>query len=97
MSESTMKSGNSTDPIYERTYHSTSESLVSVIIDAIANAAGVEPAALDKPLYEAIDTDALSKLFHNLDGSVDGYVAFNYLSYRVFVHSDGAVAVYERI
>lgn len=72
----------------------SSDDLVVAILDAVADAAGVDPSALDKPLYEAIDPDALSKLFHTLDGSVDGYVAFTYDGYRVIAYSDGSVQVY---
>lgn len=91
-----MEYDGSTEPIHTRTHRPSSEGLVTTIVSAIADAAGTEPAALDRPLYEAVDTDALAKLFHDLNGSVDGYVAFNYDQFRVFIHSDGTVQVYDR-
>lgn len=85
----------STDSTERGQQHPTSEALVSRVIEAIADTAGVDPAALDQPLYDVVDPDALAKLFHTLDGSVDGYVAFTYADYRVLIYSDGSVQVYE--
>lgn len=96
MSESPSYTDRSIESSYQGQNQPTSESLVIAILDAVADAAGVEPAALDRPLYEVIDPDALSQLFHTLDGSVDGYVAFTYYGYRVVAYSDGSVEVYEQ-
>lgn len=92
MSESPSHTNNRTDPINQNDQLSTDD-LVVAILDAVADAAGVDPSELDQPLYEAIDPDALSNLFHTLDGSTEGYVAFSYHGYRVIAYSDGSVQV----
>lgn len=94
MSESSSQPDHSTEPVHQNEPPSGND-LVVAIVDAVADAAGVDASALDTPLYDAIDPDALSKLFHTLDGSVDGYVAFTYDGYRVLAYSDGSVDVYD--
>lgn len=65
----------------------TDATLSSAVLAAVADREGVEPAELDRPLFDAIDPDALDALFDR--GS--GRVRFTYLGYRVVAHSDGRV------
>ena len=94
MSETQSRQDSGQDSIDQRTF-STGNDLVVAILDAIADAAGLDAAELNTPLYDVIDPDALAKLFHTLDGSVDGYVAFTYEGYRIVAYSDGTVQVYD--
>lgn len=65
----------------------TDAALSSAVLAAVAEREGVEPAELDRPLFDAIDPDALDALFER--GS--GRVRFTYLGYTVVAHSDGRV------
>lgn len=65
------------------------------IVDAIAEERGVDPLALP-PLYEAIDPDALNRLFEtagSAGGSGRGRVVFTAADCEVVVHRDGRVDV----
>jgi hypothetical protein len=69
-----------------------------MVIDAVAEAAGVEPAELGASLYDQIDPDALDNLFsdrHNGQPRGTGHVVFTLLEYEVTVYSDGQVVVHE--
>jgi hypothetical protein len=71
--------------------------LTSVLVSAVADAAGVEPAALDgPPLYESVDATALESTLFEGEGASDCSVDFRYLDYRVVVDGDGRIRVYER-
>lgn len=59
------------------------------VVEAVADAEGIDPVALPSPLADAIDPDALDTLFR--DGS--GRVSFDYCGYRVTVDTDKAVDV----
>lgn len=63
------------------------------VVEAVAEAEGVDPADLDPPLARVIDPDALDALF--TDGS-SGWMTFHYSGYAVTVHADGSVDVRER-
>jgi hypothetical protein len=74
------------------------ESLSTAVIQAVADAADLEPAELGTPLYDQIDPDALDNLFSDRhDGTPrgGGHVAFTLLDYDVTVYSDGHVVVRE--
>lgn len=65
-----------------------------VIIDAVADAANVEP--LELPLlYEFIDPDALNTLFQKREGGVDSeaVLRFRINNWNVFVCSNGRIRV----
>ena len=59
------------------------------VIEAVAEAEGVDPVDLREPLFDVIDPDALEILFR--DGT--GYVVFEYHGYEVAVDSDRNVDV----
>jgi hypothetical protein len=64
----------------------------AAVVGRLAAATGVPAAALDPPLYDAVDPDALDRLSRNTRGTL----TFGYRGYRVTVDSEGRVAVAER-
>lgn len=84
--------------ITENAPYSGEESLSTAVIQAVADAADLEPAELGTPLYDQIDPDALDNLFsdrHNGMPRGSGHVVFTLLDYEVTVYSDGQVVVHE--
>ena len=69
--------------------HGNPDRLSESVIEAIAAAKGVDPMALTLPLFTAIETDALDRLFR----TPDGRVAFTYDDCRVTVEADGLIEV----
>lgn len=73
-------------------------SLVSRIVEKVADSEGVDPTELQPPLYEVIEPDALNAVFADAESDVsreDGRVEFTYCGYQVVVRSDGQVSVTE--
>ena len=99
MSENVTDNFNDADGgITESAPYDGEESLSAVVIQAVADAAGLEPAELGTPLYDQIDPDALDNLFsdrHNGMPRGSGRVVFTLLDYEVTVYSDGHVVVHE--
>jgi hypothetical protein len=62
------------------------ESITATVVTAVTNANGTEPAT---PLYETIDPDALEALYQHASPEV----SFEYIGYRVTIHSDRTVSV----
>lgn len=60
------------------------------VVEAVANAAGTDPLALEPPLTRVVDTDALDSLF--AAGSVTR-VAFEYAGHEVVVEGDETITV----
>jgi hypothetical protein len=84
--------------ITENAPYDSEQSLSTAVIQAVADAAGLEPAELGTPLYDQIDPDALDNLFsdrHNGMPRGSGHVVFTLLDYEVTVYSDGHVVVHE--
>lgn len=79
-------------PAAESTFADSSESIAIVIVRTVADAEGVDPVALEPPLHDAVDPDALESLFP--DGA-DGVVRFEYCGHEVAVSSDGVVTLTE--
>ena len=65
------------------------------VVEAVAEAEGVNPVELSPPLYEVVDPDALDDLFAptTVNGRMDGEVRFSYVGYEVTVAGDGYVSV----
>lgn len=65
-----------------------------VIIDALAEAAGVDPVDLP-PLYEFVDPEAINALFDRRDGptATEGILSFGVETWNVFVRADGRIRV----
>ena len=59
------------------------------VIDAVADAEGVDAIELTKPLHDVVEPDALDSIFQNGTGSM----TFAYLDYQVTVDHDGRVEV----
>lgn len=76
---------------------SPSELLSERIIRAVADAEGVSPTALDTPLYESIDPEALDRLFRSSDNRHGMTVSaqFEYYGYKLDIHSDGQLTLTE--
>ncbi|MFC6827096.1 HalOD1 output domain-containing protein [Halopelagius fulvigenes] len=71
------------------------EPLSLTVVRTVADAEGVEPTAL-RPLYSAVDPDALDSLFESGAGDGLGFageVQFQYHGYDVCIHSDGRVTL----
>lgn len=69
---------------------------ITAIIEAIAAHEGLDPMALEQPLYEVIDTDALDALVGNHRSEQARptiTVAFSYNGCRVHISGDGSVEV----
>lgn len=82
-------------PVIDEKYgHEDDLSPTEVIIDALAEATGVDPTNLP-PLFENIDPDAIDSLFDNSAGEapVDTYLCFRVEDWNVFVHADGRIRV----
>jgi len=68
----------------------TAYSISERVVTAVADAAGVDPSALDAPLYDAVDPDALDKLY---DERPHPTVEFAYGGHSVVVEPGGTVDV----
>ena len=82
-------------PVVDSQYGPESDrSPAEVIIDALAEAAGVDPLELP-PLYEFVDGDALDSLFEEHDGASDAeaLLSFRVEHWNVFVRADGRVRI----
>ncbi|NHN46422.1 hypothetical protein G9464_02245 [Halostella sp. JP-L12] len=61
------------------------------VVEAVAAVEEASPLELDRPLYDAIDPDALNALVGTQSGC--NVVEFSYLGYRVAVRGDGEITV----
>lgn len=64
------------------------------VVEAVADAEGVDPTELEVPLYAAVDSDALDALFRE-DGNAIARVQFTYYGYRITVEGDGELDLEE--
>lgn len=62
------------------------------VVEAVADAEGIDPADLPSPLADTVDPDALDSLFR----SGTGRVTFDYYGYRVTAGADRTVEVLPR-
>jgi hypothetical protein len=69
----------------------TDHTLSEAVLSAVAEREGTEEVELPVPLHDAIDPDALDRLFRRSGGRV----TFEYLDYLVTVADDGEVEVTE--
>jgi len=98
MSEHAIENCTDAHETTERMTDDRDQSLTTAVIEAVADAADLEPAELGTPLYDQIDPDALDNLFsdrHNGMARGSGHVVFTLLDYEVTVYSDGYVVVRE--
>ncbi|RBI62119.1 HalOD1 output domain-containing protein [halophilic archaeon] len=83
------------------TYHTQhdwdeSEPLSTTVMTAVAEAMDEDPTEMD-PLYDRFDPDALDCLFRPMADGVPpagGHVSFTFKGYRVFIQSDGHIAIH---
>ncbi|WP_435156978.1 HalOD1 output domain-containing protein [Haladaptatus sp. DFWS20] len=73
------------EPSIQTTPENT-ESITNAVVSAVAEAKGTKPAT---PLYEAIDPDALDDLYQHSSPEV----SFEYVGFRVTIHSDRTITV----
>ena len=96
MAEGQLTVYRSCEPILESKYQKGGDtpSPSVAIINAVAEAAGVDPLELP-PLYESIDTDALDNLFGDLNGvnAAEKILSFRLDKWNVFVSGDGRIRV----
>lgn len=74
----------------------TGESACEAVVRLVASHHDEEPMALEPPLYEVIDPDALDALFVDASGRwtrPSSRIEFPYCDCRVEVHGDGRVVV----
>lgn len=64
------------------------------VVEAVAEAKGVSPLALEQPLYEVVDPDALDALFAGSGGTV-ACLRFTYQGYAVEIAGDGEISLVE--
>jgi hypothetical protein len=82
-------------PVVDAQYSPESgRSPAEVIIDALAEAGGIDPFELP-PLYEFVDGDALNSLFEERDGANkgDALLSFRVENWNVFIRADGRIRV----
>lgn len=70
-------------------------SVSRTVVEAVAEAEGVDPLEITSSLYEVIDPDALDRIFDATPtaGRMEGRVTFRYSGYEVTVCGDGYVSV----
>lgn len=63
------------------------------IVEAVADAEGVDPAELDPPLATVVDPTAIDRLFSRSRADSSGVerLSLTYRGYRVAIESDGEV------
>lgn len=69
-------------------------SLSEAVLEAVATEMGVEQSDLPDPLFDAIDPEALDRLFRpdrNGQPTRDGHITFTYAGYEVTTYSDKRV------
>jgi hypothetical protein len=82
-------------PVVDAKYDSESDQPpAEVIVDALAEAAGVDPLELP-PLFDYVDPDALNSLFGKHDGTkdADAILSFRIENWNVFVRADGHIRI----
>ncbi|WP_167837337.1 HalOD1 output domain-containing protein [Halosimplex halophilum] len=64
------------------------------VVEAVAEAKGVAPTEMEETLYDAVDPDALDRLFTDREtGELAGRVVFELEAHEVTVQSNGDVLV----
>lgn len=70
------------------------DSICEKIIECVASAEGVGPTEVTPPLYDAVDPDALERLFSSRRStSLEGTLAFDYSGHDVRVFTGEEVVV----
>lgn len=61
------------------------------IVTEVARREGTDPLALEVPLYEVVDVDAMASILHS--AGPDTTITFRYVGREVTVSGDGSVVV----
>lgn len=72
------------------------ERLGTAVIEAVAEATGIDPLKLDTRLYDVVDPDGLEQVFgKKADGTIrmGGQLTFELAQCDVVIHSEGRVVV----
>lgn len=72
------------------------ERVATTVVEAVAEATGIDPLKLDTRLYDVVDPDGLEKLFGKRpDGTIrtGGELTFRLAECEVVVYSEGRVVV----
>lgn len=78
------------DPVVHTSESAASRRPSVRVVEAVADAAGVDALELDANLYEYVDPEALDKLFGpDGAGPTDGRITVPFGAYSVVVESDG--------
>lgn len=70
---------------------SEGRSIYQEVLEAIADAEGIDPPELTPPLFEVLEPEALDTLFAK--NQALGKVIFNYNGYEVSVFPDGFISI----
>lgn len=65
------------------------------VVAAVSDRESVDPAALERPLYEVIDPEGLDRLISKGSNETPIHITFRYYGYYVTVSSAGDVTVSE--
>ena len=68
------------------------ETVSEAVVDAVADAKGVDPLDLD-PLYDTVDPDALDSIFRHASGTASAELTFEMAGCEVLVREAGEVVV----
>ncbi|ELY71351.1 HalOD1 output domain-containing protein [Natronobacterium gregoryi] len=98
MHERTSPSSSSSRPAVYRAVHDPDSpaTLSTTVVHALADCMGVDPTDGRISLYDAVDPDALDKLFrprHDGTARLGGHVSFVVADHRVTVYSDGEILI----
>ncbi|WP_424019302.1 HalOD1 output domain-containing protein [Halorientalis pallida] len=65
------------------------------VVEAVAREKGVDPSDITPKLYEAVDPEALDRIFAGTSaaGQREGRIVFTYHGCEVTVHSEGSVSI----
>jgi len=63
--------------------------LTQAVVSAVARAESIDTTAVEPPLFEAVDTEAMGRLFRD----TRGHLTFEYKDYMVTVDSDGEITL----
>jgi len=69
------------------------EPVSRVVVKAVAEARGISPVDIRQPLYEAVDPDALDRIFTGATDQFDGQLSFTFNGCEITVTADQSVLV----
>jgi hypothetical protein len=67
----------------------------TALLTAFGELTGRDPGAMERPLYDRVEVDALDALFSDPGSEGIEEVLFAFDSYQVAIHADGTVSIVE--